>query len=152
MYTQLTQDDSLDHPIQIIPWVMNVKDNLVVKYKMPTVDWTVKWNVEWLEPTTMWSVIVPIHKRDDKMIYSNYRRITLLSIPCKVYTRILDGRVRSITESKVMEVQGGFRRKRRCVDQVFMIRQLSEKVLEKNGQIACVHLKKAYDNVCGEKL
>ena len=27
----------------------------MVKYKMPTVDWTVKWNVEWLEPTTLWS-------------------------------------------------------------------------------------------------
>ena len=31
-----------------------------------------------------------------------------------------------------------------------MIRQLSEKVLEKNGQmaVACVDLEKAYDNVC----
>ena len=88
------------------------------------------------------------------MICSNYRGISLLSIPCKVYTRILDGRVRSITESKVMEVQGGFRRGRSCVDQVFMIRQLSEKVLEKNGQmaVACADLEKAYDNVCRGKL
>ena len=31
-----------------------------------------------------------------------------------------------------------------------MIRQLSEKVLEKNGQmaVACVDREKAYDNVC----
>ena len=100
------------------------------------------------------AVIVPIHKKGSKMICSNYRGISLLSIPCKVYTRILDGWVRSITESKVMEVQGGFRRGRSCVDQVFTIRQLSEKVLEKNGQmaVACVDLEKAYDNVCREKL
>ena len=100
------------------------------------------------------AVIVPIHKKGSKMICSNYRGISLLSIPCKVYTRKLDGRVRSITESKVMEVQGGFRRGRSCVDQVFTIRQLSEKVLEKNGQmaVACADLEKAYDNVCREKL
>ena len=53
------------------------------------------------------AVIVPIHKKGNKMICSNYRGISLLSIPCKVYTRILDGRVRSITETKAMEVQGG---------------------------------------------
>ena len=48
--------------------------------------------------------------------------------------------MRSKTESKVMEVQGGFRRGRSCVDQIFTIRQLSEKVLEKNKQmvIACI--------------
>ena len=100
------------------------------------------------------AVIVPIHKKGNKMICSNYRGISLLSIPCKVYTRILDGRVRRITENKVMEVQGGFRQGRSCVDQVFTIRQLSEKVLEKNGQmaVACVDLVKAYDNVCRGKL
>ena len=57
------------------------------------------------------AVIVPIHKKGNKMICSNYRGISLLSIPSKVYTRILDGMIRSRTESKVMEVQGGFRRR-----------------------------------------
>ena len=55
------------------------------------------------------AVIEPIHKKGSKMLCNNYRGISLLSIPCKVYTRILDARVRSRTESKVMEVQGGFR-------------------------------------------
>ena len=36
------------------------------------------------------------------MICSNYRGISLLSIPSKVYARILDGMVRRRTESKVM--------------------------------------------------
>ena len=37
---------------------------------------------------------------------------------------------------------------------MFTIRQLSEKVLEKNRQmaVACVDLEKAYDKVCREKL
>ena len=58
--------------------------------------------------------------------------------------------MRSKTESKVLEVQGAFRRGRSCVDQIFTIRQLSEKVLEKNKQmvIACIDLEKACNKVC----
>ena len=100
------------------------------------------------------SVIVPIHKKGNNMLCSNYRGISLLSIPCKVYTRILDTRMRSRTESKVIEVQDGFRCRRGCVDQAFTIRQLSEKLLEKNRQmtVVCVDLEKAYDKVCSKKL
>ena len=62
--------------------------------------------------------------------------------------------MRSKTESKVLEVQGAFRRGRSCVDQIFTIRQLSEKVLEKNKQmvIGCIDLEKAYDKVCRVRL
>ena len=118
--------------------------------------------VEWLhslmkgEVPADWkkAVIVPIHKKWSKMLCKNYRGISLLSIPCNVYARVLNGRVRSKTESKIMEVQGSFRQERSCIDQVFTIRQLSEKVLEKNRQmgVAYVDLKKAYDMVCREKL
>ena len=34
-------------------------------------------------------------------------------------------------ESRVMEEQSGFRAKRSCVDQVFTLRQVMEKVIEK---------------------
>ena len=33
---------------------------------------------------------------------NNYRDVSLLRIPCKIYARVLDGRVRSELESKVM--------------------------------------------------
>ena len=41
-----------------------------------------------------------------------------------------------------------------CVDQIFSIRQLREKILEQNKQmiIACIDLEKAYDKVCRENL
>ena len=53
-----------------------------------------------------------------------------------------------------MEVQGGFRQGRSCIDLVFMIGQLSEMVLANNGQKAaeCVDLEEAYDKVCRDKL
>ena len=62
------------------------------------------WTTEEVPADWKKAVIVLIHKKGNKVICSNYRRISLLSIPSKVYTRILDGRVRSRTESKVMGV------------------------------------------------
>lgn len=63
---------------------------------------------------------------------TNYWDISLLSIPGKVYTRILDKKVRGTTEAKVLEEQGAFRKKRNCADQLFTVRQLGETIIEKN--------------------
>ena len=61
-------------------------------------------------------MIVPLHKKGSRMMCSNYRGISILRIPRKVYTRILDGRERNVSKRKVMEMQGGGvpRRKRLC--------------------------------------
>ena len=56
------------------------------------------------------AVIVPVHKKGSKVKCENYRGISLLSIPSKVYVRILDERTRSVTESKVLEAQGALER------------------------------------------
>ena len=100
------------------------------------------------------AVIVPVHKKGSKVKCENYRGISLLSIPSKAYARILDERIRSVTESKVLEAQGGFRKGRSCTDQLFTIRQSSEKMIEKNKKmvVACVDLEKAYDRVGRDKL
>ena len=97
---------------------------------------------------------MPVHKKGSKMKCENYRGISLLSIPSKVYARILDERTRCVTESKVLEAQGGFRKGRSCTDQLFIIRQLSEKMIEKNKKmvVACVDVQKAYDRVGRNKL
>ena len=50
-------------------------------------------------------------------------------------------------EAKVLEEHGAFRKKRSCVDQIFTVRQLGEKVIERNERMVmvCVDLEKAYD-------
>ena len=63
------------------------------------------WTKEEVPADWKKAVIVPIHKKGNKMLCSNYRGIRLLSIPCKVYTRIVDTRLRIRTENKVMEVR-----------------------------------------------
>ncbi len=49
---------------------------------------------------------------------SSYRGISLLSVPGKVYGRFLTERLMEVTEGKVSEEQGGFRKGRGCVDQI----------------------------------
>ena len=49
----------------------------------------------------------------------------------KVYGRILINRIRDKTQNVIEEVQSGFRRGRGCTDQIFIVRQIYEKYLEK---------------------
>ena len=77
------------------------------------------------------AIIVPIYKSKDKQECGNYRGISLLSIPSKVYTKILQQRIRNYVEESVSEEQAGFRKGRGTIDQLFVIRQLAEKYCEK---------------------
>ena len=50
------------------------------------------------------AIIVPLHNKGTKLVCSNYRGISLLSVLSKVYAKILDSRLRNRTESMAMEV------------------------------------------------
>ncbi|TWW63932.1 hypothetical protein D4764_03G0009400 [Takifugu flavidus] len=54
-------------------------------------------------------VVVPLFKKGDRRVCSNYRGITLLSLPGKVYSGVLERRVRRIVEPRIQEEQCGFR-------------------------------------------
>ena len=95
-------------------------------------------------------IIIPIYKgKGDRWECNSHRGISLLSIVGKVYGRIVIDRVRGITEQLISEEQGGFREGRGCVDQIFTVRILAEKYLERGKRLylAFVDLEKAYDRV-----
>ena len=71
----------------------------------------------------------------------------MLSIPGKVYGRVLIEKVRCIIEGLIGEEQCEFRRGRGCVDQIFMVRQLSERFVSKGKilYVAYLDLEKAYN-------
>ena len=100
------------------------------------------------------AVIVPINKKGSRKLCKNYRGVSLLSIPGKVFASILNNRVRKVIEDKVMEKQAGFRSGRGCSEQIFVMRQLTEKMIEKGKKMYAVFvdLEKAYDKVCREEL
>ncbi|TWW67224.1 hypothetical protein D4764_02G0002650 [Takifugu flavidus] len=92
-------------------------------------------------------VVVPIFKSGDQRVCSNYRGITLLSLPGKVYARVLEKRIRLIVEPLIEEEQCGFCPGRGTTDQLFT----HAGVLERSWEFAqpvhmCfVDLEKAYD-------
>ncbi|WP_435362532.1 reverse transcriptase domain-containing protein, partial [Klebsiella pneumoniae] len=67
---------------------------------------------------------------------------------------MLINRVREITEELVGEEQGGFRKGKGCVDQIFVMRNIVEKHLERGKKVyaAFMDLEKAYDRVDREGL
>ena len=77
----------------------------------------------------------------------NFRGISVLSLVGKMYGRILIERVRAITENLIGEEQGGFRKGRGVLDQVFVVKGLCEKFREKGREIcmAFMDLEKSYD-------
>ncbi|KAK3529492.1 hypothetical protein QTP70_031733, partial [Hemibagrus guttatus] len=61
-------------------------------------------NIAWRSGTVPldWAtgVVVPLFKKGDRRVCSNYRGITLLSLPGKVYSRVLERRVRPLVEPR----------------------------------------------------
>ncbi len=94
-------------------------------------------------------VVVPLFKKGDRRVCSNYRGITLLSLPEKVYARVLERRIRPIVEPWIQEEQCGFRPGRGTLDQLYTL----SRVLEGSWEFAqpihmCfVDLEKAFDCV-----
>ena len=94
-------------------------------------------------------VVVPLFKKGDQRECSNYRGITLLSVPGKFYASVLNGRILRVVDSGVQDEQCGFRPGRGVTDQLFILQQVIEKTWEYARQvyIAFVDLEKAYDRV-----
>ena len=92
--------------------------------------------------------IIPIFKKGDRKQCTNYRGISLLSLPGKVYAKCLERKCREIVKSKLEDGQCGFRPSRSTTDQIF------EKSWEYGKDLfACfVDVEKAYDRVPRDKL
>ena len=92
-------------------------------------------NLAWMEGKTPedWSkgLITPVFKKGDKLDPANYRAITLLSIPGKVFCRMILNRIQETIETHLMEEQCGFRSSRGTTDAVFAVRQIMEKARER---------------------
>ena len=112
-------------------------------YKTKTIP--ADWNI---------STIIPIHKSGSTMLCENYRGISLLSVPGKVYARIIETRLRDRVEGKISECQSGFRPGRSVHDHIYTLRQLNENTYRYNREYhACfVDLQKAFDSVNREEL
>ena len=99
-------------------------------------------------------VVVPLFKKGDQRVCVNYRGITLLSLPGKVYSKVLERRVRPIFEPPIEEEQCGFRPGHGTTHQLFTLARILEGAWEYAYPVymCFVDLEKAYDRVPWEIL
>ena len=69
-------------------------------------------------------IIVPIHKKGSKNLVGNYRGVTLLSTLGKLFTRLLNNRLKfwADTYGILIEEHYGFRSGRSTVDSIFVLK------------------------------
>ncbi|KAK3570481.1 hypothetical protein QTP86_019919 [Hemibagrus guttatus] len=110
-------------------------------------------NIAWRSGTVPldWAtgVVIPLFKKGDWKVCSNYRGITLLSLPGKVYSRVLERRVRPLVEPRIQEEQCGFRPSRGTLDQLYTLHRVLEGSWEfaQPVHMCFVDLEKAFDCV-----
>ncbi|KAK0156607.1 LINE-1 reverse transcriptase [Merluccius polli] len=94
-------------------------------------------------------VVVPLFKKGDRTVCSNYRGIPLLSLPGKVYSGVLERRVHRIVEPRIQEEQCGFRPGHGTVDQLYNLCRILEGAWEfaQPVHMCFVDLEKAFDHV-----
>ena len=99
---------------------------------------------EWKE-----GYLIKLPKKGDLSSCSNYRGITLLSIPGKVFNRVLLNRMKDVVDPHLRDQQAGFRKGRSCTDQIASLRIILEQSLEWNSSlyINFVDYEKAFDSV-----
>ena len=72
-------------------------------------------------------IIIPVHKKGDQRKCTNYRGISLISVPDKVYAKCLEKKCREIVEPKLTDAQCGVRPGRSTMDQIFALQKIFEK-------------------------
>jgi len=109
------------------------------------------WEDETVPDEWTKSLICTIFKKGDHSMCSNYRGISLLSVPGKVFGLIILEGMRAGIERKLRENQGGFRSGRGCVDtcKIFCLRMLIEKCVEfqLQGLAIFVDFKAAFESI-----
>lgn len=103
-----------------------------------------------------WKVaeVISLFKKGKRSNCKNYRGISLLNVGYKIYSKIINNRMKVITEAIILEEQSGFRPGRSCTDNVFTIKRIIEKRREFNLEthIGFVDFEKAFDRVDRAKL
>ena len=79
----------------------------------------------------------------------NWRGITLLSVPSKVFTRIPLDRMKGALDEKLREEQAGFRKNISCTDHIATLRIIREQsiVCQLSLYINFIDFEKAFDSV-----
>ena len=95
-----------------------------------------------------------IPKKGDPSICDNYRGISILAVPYKVFCRMLLMRMQEGVEKKLRQEQAAYRRGRGATEQIFILRNILQQSAEWQTPlyIGFIDFKKAFDSVRRDKL
>ena len=98
--------------------------------------------------------IIPIPKKGDINLGSNYRGISLTSLVAKTYNRMILNRIRPHLDCYLRKNQNGFRSGRTTTSQILALRRLIEGVKDKNLEAIMIFIdfKKAFDTIYRGKM
>uniref|UniRef100_A0A3P9MG11 Reverse transcriptase domain-containing protein n=1 Tax=Oryzias latipes TaxID=8090 RepID=A0A3P9MG11_ORYLA len=99
-------------------------------------------------------VIIKIPKKGTLSECNNWRGITLLSIPSKIMAKIIINRLSEAVNAILRKEQAGFRKGRRCTEQIFALRNIIEQSAEWQQQLSVnfIDFEKAFDSVHRDSL
>ncbi|KAL5016141.1 hypothetical protein ScPMuIL_005730, partial [Solemya velum] len=106
------------------------------------------WEEEQVPTDWKEGYLIKLPKKGDLSSCSNYRGITLLSIPGKVFNRVLLNRMKEAVDPQLRDQQAGFRKDRSCTDQIATLRIILEQSLEWNSPLYVnfIDYEKAFDS------
>ena len=137
-----------DVPIEL---VKEGKENSIRLYHLIVLKiWkSCQWPVTWKR-----SIYIPLTKKGDLKLCSNYRTIALISHASKILLKIIQRRLAKKLDEEINIVQAGFRPNRGTRDHIFNIRNIIEKCREYNKDLyACfIDYSKAFDCVEQRKM
>ena len=107
------------------------------------------WRAEQAPQDFKQDILLPIPKKGDASLCSNYRTIALQSIAGKAYANVLSARLSQWLADNLLDEQCGFRPSRSTVDALFSLRLLCNGAWDKGRtlHICMLDLTKAFDSV-----
>ena len=94
-------------------------------------------------------IIVKLQKKGDLKLCTNWRGISLLSIPSKVFLRVIKNRITGSINSKLRQEQAGFRQNRGCMDHLFTLRNIIEQCTKWQNKLILnfIDFQRAFDSI-----
>ena len=113
------------------PGIDEIRPEMLKALGVEGLSWMTRlFNIAWKSGTVPreWQtgVVAPLFKKGDQRLCANYRGITLLSLPGKVFSKVLERRIRPIVEPQIQEEQCGFRPGHGTTDQLFTLSRILE--------------------------
>lgn len=112
------------------------------------------WEQEEIPSDWGTGVIIKIPKKGSLSDCNNWRGVTLLSVPSKIFCKVIIQRITKAVDDVLRNEQAGFRKGRRCADQIFTLRNILEQCSEWNRQLYVnfIDYEKAFDSIHRDSL